>query len=185
MKKIIILICTVSILVSLFGCGHSKNDVADVPQDANRVFTIEELGHTIVKAGDFWENWWSLTGPFDFENIDYNELLAGSPRLLPSSGFNSLADIREYLSQYYTKNWLDEAMDDEFFVFTELFDMVYIQVNRAGFPRADWSTATHELIYQEGNRAIVRTTVLSGNFHKNSGKPNDCRPTSILSRTLL
>ena len=38
-----------------------------------RAWTVEELGETIVAAGTFWEDWWSLRGRFGWEHFDVFE----------------------------------------------------------------------------------------------------------------
>lgn len=126
------------------------------------VLTIDDFGEMIVRAGTFWEDWWFMRESFAPEHIDFDELIGMKNRLLPTSGFANLDDIRNHLLQYYTEDWVDEEMSNEFFVFAEYFDILYVNIIRAGFPRPDWMTATHQLIEQDGRRTVVETVVLSG-----------------------
>ena len=130
--------------------------------------TIEELGQVIEAAGNFWEDWWNKHGVFshtDGTSIfiptgDYGMGLSYAP-LLPASGFESLEDIRNYLLNYYTEALVDTEMVN---ILIEHDGRVYFNNARAGFPRFDWSTATHTLVEQDGSRAIVETSVLHGYF---------------------
>lgn len=98
-------------------------------------------------------------------------MLEHGVRLLPSSGFSRLADVRHYLLQYHTESWLDTEMDD-WFPFTESDGNLYVMIARFGTVRTDWTTATHELIEQDGSHAVVETTVLSGNWEMGAHNPN-------------
>ena len=139
-------------------------------------WTIEELGEKIVAAGTFWEEWWSMTGRFNwqhFEQLDWElmpehfaEIGMSMGILLPSSGFEDINDIRNYLLQYYTEAWVDAELFQDFAVFVEYDGILFINVTRAGFPRPNWETAEHVLIEQDGNHAVVETTFLHGAWHR-------------------
>jgi len=90
--------------------------------------------------------------------------------LLPSSGFASIADIRNYLSQYYSEEWLDYWMYNGIphvgAPFYEYDGMLFVDVTRAGFSRPNWNTAAHTIIEQEGNRVVVETRVLWSSWHR-------------------
>ena len=134
-----------------------------------------ELGETIVAAGTFWEDWWFLRGMFSrFEHIAWDErdempehlsyhIFA---RLLPTSGFESISDIRNYLLQYHTEAWTDLKLFGEFPPFVEYDSILYINtlLAREYLIRPDWETATHTLIEQDGNHAVVETTVLAASW---------------------
>jgi len=131
--------------------------------------SIEELGAIIVSSGIFWGEWWQLNGRFDFEHIKFDPSWweanhptrehVGHARVLPTSGFESLNDIRKYLLQYYTESRVKEILIRDLFI--EHNNMIYTDVDRAGFSQPNWETAIHTLIEQEGSRVVVRTTVLS------------------------
>jgi len=87
-------------------------------------------------------------------------------QLLPSSGFESLSNIRDYLLQYYTERWVDAELFGEFTKFVEYDGVLYVCGARAGLSRANWETAEHELIEQDGSRAVVETTVMHGAWHR-------------------
>jgi len=141
--------------------------------EEHREWTIEELGEIIVAAGMFWEEWWGLTGRFSFEFIDSDAWVRGDvPEhfpsaihmpLLPSSGFNSLGDIRNYLYRYYTKEWVDDRLS-VFSPFVEYDGVLYIAVARACSPRPDWETASHVMVSQSENHAAVETIVTYGTW---------------------
>lgn len=129
---------------------------------------ITELGATIVAAGTFWENWWHLTGPFAASHRGESMYNDTHTRLLPSSGFSSLVDVRRYLSNYFTDSWIDVALGANSVVansvIIEVDGNLYINTTRAGFPRPDWSTVNgrHHLIVSESGVATVETTVAAG-----------------------
>ena len=130
-------------------------------------FSIRELGSTIVAAGTFWEDWWTFNGQFSHVAWEEGHLEIYN-RLLPASGFTSLDDVHNYLSQYYTGTWVDSELSREFPIFIEHDSRLYINSVRAGFARPDWTTATHVLIEQEGSHALVETTVLEEEWHQAS-----------------
>ena len=151
---------------------------AQIP-DEFRKWTIEELGETIVAAGLFWEEWWELNGRFSYEHrtqYDWRETPSVSPpsyqRLLPTSGFNSFNDIRNYLLHYYTETWLDAELSAEIYrgtinfqkivPFVEYRNILYTYVFRMSLPRPNWNTAVHTLVENDGNYAVVETIVLTG-----------------------
>ena len=139
-------------------------------------WTVETLGDTIVAAGTFWEQWWDLSGPFasahtSGANVPAHLLERGFSRLLPTSGFESMDDIRDYLLQYYTQAWVDAELLGEYAVFLAYNNNLFVQTARAGFARPDWETATHTLIEQDGNRAVVETRVLTSVWANESVEP--------------
>jgi len=134
-------------------------------------WTIEELGETIVAAGVFWEDWWNFNGVFAYNSgtsvfVESEDEPAGVgmsfTALLSSTGFDSLEDVRNHLLQFYTENIVDEKM----IIFREIDDIVHFSDVRAGFSRPNWDNATHVMIEQEGNRAVVETTFLMGSWHR-------------------
>ena len=93
--------------------------------------------------------------------------------LLPSSGFTNMDDILNYLSNYYSDAWLAQHLidrDEEIpfvgFPFEYYEGRLFVDVNRAGFSRPNWNVASHTLIEQEGNRAVVDTRILWGSWHR-------------------
>jgi len=115
--------------------------------------------------------------PFD-ESIApaHHPLSRGFSILLPSSGFASLDDVGNYLLQFYTQSWVDrgqfaeplviaEFMREEIqrFGWTNSFEAydgeLYIFTWNEGQPRPDWITASHILVEQDGDHAVVETVV--------------------------
>jgi len=157
------------------------------------VWTIEELGDIIVATGMIWENWWS-NGTFSSLMPD---TYAPTPEYLPehipnsvyfatvsNSNFESLTDIRNYLLQFYTERWVDSVITQPFFPIIEYNGALYIHLARAGFSRPGWHTASHVLIAQVGNVAIVETTLYHGSWHRlNSG--GDAFPFEMTHRFIL
>lgn len=140
------------------------------PEPPPHEWTIEALGETIVAAGTFWEDWWSMRGAFAPEHLA-NENLPEHlqhmyTRLLPSSGFESLDDIRDYLLQHYTEHWVNVELSGVYPPFVEFDDVLFMQGVRAGFSRSDWETATHTLVAQDGGHAVVETMVMHGAWHR-------------------
>ena len=130
-------------------------------------WTVEELSAKIEAAGVFWNDWWWGRGWFASEHIvawgveEVPEHLATVYlRLLPTSGFESIDDIRNYLLQYYTESWVDVELSREFAAFAEYDSVLYINIVRMCFGDRNWETAEHILVEQDGSRAIVETTVI-------------------------
>jgi len=125
-------------------------------------FTIEELGEKIVAAGAFWEDWWRVVGRFAYHMIDWGNTHPNGSynRLLSSSGFENLEDIREFLSVYYTSSWIDNELTGQFPRFVMFEGDLFVHTARAGLPRPMWETASHVLIEQGEGRAVVDTTVM-------------------------
>ena len=174
-KAGIIILCSIMILAIGSGALIHVSALSDnntrMSQTHNEQ-SIEELGATIVEAGRFWEQWWGMNGMFTWEHIgnipweEWDELpehlsSGGFGRLLPTSGFESIQDVHNYLLQYYTEAWIAS----ELLFFYEYEDILYMHTARAGFPYPNWETATHTLIEQEGDRAVVETTVLIGTYN--------------------
>ena len=150
-----------------------EDDVTDTTMPVVELITpFETLGETIVTAGMFWEEWWNLSGRFAHTHLENDGVpahLAGSfSQLLPTSGFERIDDIRDYLLQYYTKTWVDSELFGDFPVFVEYDEMLYIEVTRAGFPRPNWESATHLLIELTDSHVIIETTILWGSWHRES-----------------
>ena len=86
--------------------------------------------------------------------------------VLPNPKFESLNDIRNYLLQFYTERWVDSVINQEMFPFVEYNGVLYMHIARAGLARPGWHTASHVLIEQIGNVAIVETTLYCGSWHR-------------------
>jgi hypothetical protein len=138
------------------------------------LWSIEELGEIIVAAGTFWEEVWGdyIIGRFASEHVD-NE--AGPSRhlpfgmffrVLPTSGFENLNDVRNYLLQFYTESWVDSTLANEAVPVQEHEGVLYVAQAGAGFARPGWWTASFELVKQEGNVAIVDATLYHGSWHR-------------------
>lgn len=89
--------------------------------------------------------------------------------MLPTSGFETLDDIRAYLLQFYTESLIENILIDKQLIlqspFIEYEGQLYIHSARAGFPRSNWKTAIHYLVEQEGRYAVVETSVLFATWH--------------------
>jgi hypothetical protein len=177
-------------LLALAACGGNsdtetqqpQNDPAtqapseNIPQppEPTRVWTIEELGTTIVTAGGFWEDWWDMRGGFAAEHLDFAQVPThisevrglGIAAVLPTSAFGSLDGIRNFLLQFYTENWVGTELSGEFAPFLEYNGILFADATRIGSPRPNWETATHTLIEQDGSHAVVETKVLWGSWHR-------------------
>ncbi|MCL2565146.1 MAG: IseA DL-endopeptidase inhibitor family protein [Defluviitaleaceae bacterium] len=187
--KIYIIILTAFLVMGLAACGTTPVPATQLEQETVMVieqmpetepepshqWTIEELGAVIVAAGEFWEDWWNLRGVFEhIEWVDWDELPEhitatrgfAFGRFLPASGFESLDDISNYLSRYYTADWVNAELSGEFASFIEYDGILYVDGTRAGFPRPDWETAKHILTEQDGSHILVETAVLWGSWHR-------------------
>ena len=177
MKRMIALLAAVAMLAALAACTPLQ------PRERS----IEELGSTIEQAGLFWQDWWYHQGRFAEEHME--ELPDNMPdylpqrawaRLLPSSGFAHVNQIRDHLLQLYTDEQL--ARTEFPVVFYQYGDTLYVCVTRAGFSRPDWNTAMHELVEQRDGYAVVNTTVLVGSWHR---QPEDAHEVPVTFRTTL
>jgi len=205
MKKFFIAMLMLAALLVLAACGDTTEEniietTEPVPAP-QREHTLEELGEKIVAAGQFWEDWWTLSGLFTTETVEWEEMpehyvensperialrdrnearweeyLARFPEnlpdgrawsiLAPTAGFASVNEIRDYLLQIHTEEWVDERVFNEWLPFYEYDGVLFVDGTRAGFSRADWNTAEHTLIEQNGNRVVVETTFLHGAWHR-------------------
>jgi hypothetical protein len=150
--------------------------------------TVEQLGAAIVAAGEFWEEWWEMRGRFSsehFEPVSVEDRLRipnhpahnGLEPFYDPNGFRSLNDIRTHMLQWYTEAWVDAELFGDFPVFIEYEGRLYVHNARAGFPRPNWATATHVLVEQGVNLAIVETTLLEGSWHRGV---DDAYPTEVV-----
>jgi len=169
LRKILFGIILCLLLAMLAGCnGNTQNETLSAAdnseyQTAPTAPSLDELSATIVTAGQFWEDWWHMEGIFS--HTDGTNIFLPTPYkfagtlLLPSSGFNSLDEIRAHLLQFYVdfERGLFMEYDGNLF-FGNVGDV------RAFFPRFDWATATHTMVEQYANRTVVETTVLHGHF---------------------
>jgi len=106
----------------------------------------------------------------------HHPLSRGFAVVLPSSGFTSLDDIGAYLLQFYTQDWVGrgefaepevsmEFMVGEhvtlfgFYGLEEYDGELFVFIQTEWSARPDWRAATHTLIEQDGNRAVVETVV--------------------------
>lgn len=99
------------------------------PTDQPSLHTLEELGTTIVAAGEFWNSWWASHHTFEWEHIDnsrqnwqpwdetltpaHHPLSRGFAVILPSSGFTRFYEIGDHLLQFYTQTWVDRGFFSE------------------------------------------------------------------------
>ena len=132
-----------------------------------REWTVEELGGIIVASSIFWRDWWYGRGRFAWEhkgywicdvapNIHHHVMYV---ELLPTSGFESLNDIRYYLLQFYTVAWVNTLLSCQFSPFIEYNDKLFIHVARICTVNFEWETATHTIINYVGCHIFVRSIV--------------------------
>jgi len=180
MKKFIIIALLCVGLVFAVGCSNSNNngeddysqEGTDTGYEGQPAFVpspIDPFAVTILRAGIFWDDFWYLDAMFSVNNIDWGappHLAAQSfTRLLPTSGFENLDDIRNFLSQFYTDAWIDAEFASDTPPFAEYDDELFMQGARAGISRPNWNTASHELISDDGINAVVETTVMHYVWH--------------------
>ena len=145
------------------------SELSDEEREQLRVWTVEELGEIIAASGTFWNDWWYLTGWFDYEHFERRAFDERIPEHLSNSGpweifsptaqFTSLAGIRDFLVQYYTTTRVDEFFSHRAFPFVEHENIVYVNTARTCTYRPPWERATHTLIKQNGCRIIVESTM--------------------------
>jgi hypothetical protein len=124
-------------------------------------FTVAELGAVIEASGRFWAEWWGIDGRFGWEHLgDWDDvpewLQGGHIAVLPSSGFESLDDIRDYLLQYHTVRWVDDHLTH--YTFVEYDGVLYMDGVRYSAGDMCWEAATHVMMEQRGARAVVEST---------------------------
>jgi|GEM_PF-6942092 len=150
-----------------------------------RIGAQQYIEDIILTAGGFWEEWWNMEGIFNWGHIDvtpweywtqkpYDPRSMGFSRMLPESGYTSEDCIRNILLQFYTPRWIDVNVFGRGYVeheetavvlsgvgipFVEYNGELFVMTARMGVVRPDWTTATHTLIEQSGNRTVVETVV--------------------------
>ena len=192
MKKILCFIYVIILIHGFSGCKGYTLTVEAIPADDDyyeavvydentdiNTHDIKSMGETIVTAMSFWEEWWELRGRFADEHLvwyswdDFDDedefpvaLQYGLARLLPSSGFADMNDVYDYLSLYFTDNWIEHMAANNWpFPFVEHSGVLYIHGARAGFPRTNWETAVNILFLQDGYHTVVRTSALNSVWH--------------------
>jgi hypothetical protein len=176
MKKLLVMMLLAIVMLTLAAC--SGNDDTPIAQNghsynepSNELTVIEELGNKIVTIGTFWTDLLHFTGAFSHENIDFSQpgppesVIWNGLRVLPSSGFENLGDIRDFLLQFYVQAEVDRYLGD-FPQFAEYNGNLYVNGTRVGGSQPDWSRATHELLEQANGYAVVKTTVPVGSWHR-------------------
>ncbi|MCL2364584.1 MAG: hypothetical protein FWC71_07980 [Defluviitaleaceae bacterium] len=148
---------------------------APLPPDESADLLLAQLAATITAAGQFWEDWWAFEGIFSFTDGDGifvptdpdfpSTGMSFSP-LLMTSGFSIMADIRNYLLQFYTPALVDTEMDG---IFIKYEGLLHFANARAGFPRFDWTDATFAIMDQFGDNVIVEAIVRHGYFELDPG----------------
>ena len=164
MKRIIALFAAVAMLALLAACG------ATPPPADETLYRIsaETRDNILVPAGNFWEAWWNLRGPFAWEHITEGPNDPVFAELQPTSGFAHLNELRLYLLQYYTEAWLDANLS---YYFRQEGDMLLINSARAGFPRPDWSTMAFRALEHDGQFATqAEVEVTYGSWHREPGE---------------
>jgi len=141
-----------------------------LPPDESNGPSLAQLATTITAAGQFWEDWWAFDGIFSFTDGDGIFVptdpdvpgvgMSFSP-LLPASGFFTVADVRNYLLQFYSPALVDAEMNG---IFIEHEGQLHFANARAGFPRFDWTDATFSILDYFGDNAIVEAVVRHGYF---------------------
>jgi hypothetical protein len=160
-------------------CGITQNlENGDI-----REWTIDELSEIITISGSFWNDWWYSLDSFDYSNLgdwgyEYETIYM---ELLPSSDFNNLNDIKEYLLQFYTMAWVDAMLYSEFPPFLEHDNTLYAHKARTGSTRTDWLAATHELIEQHACCTVIETTAIRMCFTR-AGLGIDAYPHEVIYR---
>ena len=221
MKKLAIMSLILFALITLASCnGNSTEEptatqsgdilpivIYEEPPTHSGDFTIEELGKTIIAAGTFWEDWWSMRGFFSWENLYQTECgelpahyetnspehlarlerqearrldsLARIPEhlqdlvlgeFLPTAALSSLEDVVNYLLSYHTVDlltqWLANTAQNMDNPFHEYNGVLFVDVTRAGFPRADWDASSHVIFYEGDGYVVVESRVLWGSWHR-------------------
>ena len=214
MRKFLSTVLMLFVFIALVACNSDGDtpELATIAQEENNQtgathvempnlssdWTVEELGSTIVAAGEFWNDWWNLRGVFSWEHMyetpwyywaeqPYHPRSRGYYVLLPSSGFETITDIAVYLQQFYTDVWINREMFGDRTIaadfdllfgepaaFEEYDGVLYVAGVRWGAMRPDWSTATHTLISQNDNISVVET-IVSAYDHRGS---RDIMPTA-------
>lgn len=136
------------------------SELCEVERKQLREWTVEELGEIIVASGTFWTDWWMWRGRFACYHMgswDYDSPinLSGYIELLPTSGFGSINDIREYLLQFYTKAWVDAYLTNEMPAFIEYNDVLYMHIARTCYVPNKMSEFSFALVTQDGCHAVV------------------------------
>jgi len=160
---------------------YSDNNLS-VDNEADII--LEKFGEIIVEAGVFWDDWLGGGYRFSYEHVsswdDTPEYMAylGFRKILPSSGFENLENIKSYLLQFYTESWVDNILNQELPslaefnsgellglpLFIEYDGELYMYFERLGFPRLKWQTAIHYLLELEDSYVVVKTSVLESPF---------------------
>lgn len=147
-------------------CACSELDEAERALLPER--TVEELGEIIVAAGTFWAEWWETKGRFDWEHlVCWKDEIEDTPvhpalcvKVLPTSGFENINDIRNYLLQLYTAAWVDTLLAHVEPPFIEYNDILLMHTVRVCSGNLEWRKSSHTIINQSGCHALVKSTAI-------------------------
>jgi len=124
--------------------------------------SLTDFGRIIEEEGRFWDSWRNFFWHFDTQHIVWEDRILHNGnefvRLLPSSGFENIDNIRDRLWNY-TESWAEQLLTSEAPPFIEHNRELYINMERPRIAHPVWETATHILIEQEGEHAIIETTI--------------------------
>ncbi|MCL2235115.1 MAG: hypothetical protein FWB98_01590 [Defluviitaleaceae bacterium] len=136
MKKLLyVALFTVTLLAAFTACnGNGNSNYEEYPPETEQ-HTLEQMGDIIVTVGNFWELWWN------------------SPDTV-ASNFQTFEELRQYLLQFYTENYLDTHLPS---AFSEEDGRLIVHETRIGTLRYIWDDASHLLVYAGDNLVIVET----------------------------
>jgi len=128
--------------------------------------TAVQMGRRVASQMHFWHTYWNFEGQFGWVyNICresepvYDDEYAVYLPLLPASGIENMEQLRWRLTWHYTNAYIDRLLAAEHAPFREINGQVYINVSRMHTYRPDWETATHEIVFEDGLRQTLETTV--------------------------
>ncbi|MCL1935379.1 MAG: hypothetical protein FWF57_03255 [Defluviitaleaceae bacterium] len=144
--------------------------LSEVIMDNDIYLDIVELGEIIIQSMSFWHEVLYLRGRFSQEHLGhYSEvwdfpqhkpILRAYQRVLPTSGFESLQDIKDYLLQFYTESFLESVFSLELAPFIEYDNTLYLHTARIWFASSKLETAIYTLVEHNNDYSIVEMSVL-------------------------
>lgn len=144
--------------------GSSAGDLPEEPEPQTDSRTAEEFGEIIIRGDQLSRD---LIFPgFHMYQHEGEERAVPTEwgislgfRVLPTSGFETIADIRAAFLPYLTEEMVDELLEWGASFYEEYNDNLYFFPYRASDSKWIWAEANFAIIEQDSNRTVIEVIV--------------------------
>lgn len=141
-----------------------ENTTPEAPPAEENLLSAAEFGQ-IIRRGEQLYSDLILPGTFILQNAEEQELIHRDGRVhfpyrvLPSSGFETIADIRAAFGPYFTAEMVDWLLSASIAFYEEADGNLYFFPYWACGSHWFWEDADFQIIEQDGNLTIVEVIV--------------------------